>query len=148
LDVAKKIIWLGFAANIFAVAFFMLTLKLPYPVFFQSQEAFQVVLGFTPRLLFASLCAYLVGTNANAWVLVKIKEMTGARWLWMRTIGSTLVGESLDSFIFIAVAFYGVLPIAALPMMALSQAAFKTSYEIIATPLTYAVVNYFKKLEA
>lgn len=148
LEIARKIIWLGFLANLFAVAFFMLTLALPYPIFFEGQSAFQAVLGFTPRLLFASFCAYLIGTNANAWVLVKIKELTSSKWLWMRTIGSTLVGETLDSIVFMSLAFYGVVPTAALPGMILAQAVFKIGYEVLATPLTYAVIGYFKRLEA
>ena len=147
LEVTKKIIWLGFFANIFAVAFFSLTLILPFPSFFEGQGAFQTVLGFTPRLLLASFCAYLVGTNSNAWVLVQIKRMTKGRWLWMRTIGSTLVGESLDSAIFIMIAFFGIVPAIALPSMILAQAVFKTSYEILATPLTYVVIAWFKKAE-
>jgi uncharacterized integral membrane protein (TIGR00697 family) len=148
LEVARKIIWLGFIANLFAVIFFMLTIVLPYPVFFEGQSAYQVVLGFTPRLLFASFCAYLIGTNANAWVLVKMKQMTNGKWLWSRTIGSTLVGETLDSIVFMSLAFYGIVPTVALPGMILAQAVFKITYEILATPLTYAVIGYFKKLEA
>lgn len=147
LPVARRIIWLGFAANLFAVAFFALTLILAYPPFFDGQKAFEVVLGFTPRLLFASFCAYLVGTHANAWVLVAIKKITGVRFLWIRTIGSTLVGEGLDSLIFISLAFYGVIPTDQLPAMIFYQASFKTLYEIVATPLTYLVVNWFKQKE-
>lgn len=147
LSVARKIILVGFAANLFAVGFFLLTIGLPYPSFFQSQSAFQVVLGFTPRLLVASFCAYLAGTNANAWVLVTIKRFTGPRFLWIRTIGSTIVGESLDSAIFMTLAFLGSVPDTQLPWLIFYQAAFKTAYEIIATPFTYLVVNWFKRAE-
>ncbi len=147
LKVARKIIWLGFAANLYAVVFFILTLKLPFPPFFQGQEAFNVVLGFTPRLLVASFIAYLIGTNVNAWMLVMVKRLTGKRFLWMRTISSTIVGEGLDSLVFILIAFYGIVPAAGLPMMILGQAGFKICYEIIATPLTYLVVNWVKKIE-
>lgn len=147
LQVARRIIWLGFAANLFAVFFFTLTLVLAYPPFFDGQKAFEIVLGFTPRLLFASFCAYLVGTNANAWVLVKIKQVTGPRFLWVRTIGSTIIGEGLDSLIFISLAFYGIVPTDQLPMMIFYQASFKTLYEVLATPLTYVVVNWFKQKE-
>jgi len=147
LATARRIIVLGFIANLLAVAFFAITLWLPYPPFFEGQGAFQTVLGFTPRLLIASFCAYLVGTNANAWVLVVIKKATNERWLWMRTIGSTLIGESLDSAIFISLAFWGVFPSEVLPGMIIAQASFKIGYEILATPITYAVINYFKRLE-
>ncbi len=144
---ARKIIFLGFALNLYAVLFFYLTIKLAYPPFFQNQGAFEAVLGFTPRLLVASFVAYLVGTNANAWVLVQVKKITKAKYLWVRTISSTIVGEGLDSFIFITLAFYGIVPTGQIPIMALAQATFKTCYEIIATPLTYAVIGYVKKLE-
>lgn len=147
LSTARKVIWLGFAMNLYVVIFFYLTLKAPYPPFFTGQDAFQVVLGFTPRLLVASFIAYLVGTNANAWVLVQIKKLTGGKFLWMRTIGSTIVGEGLDSTIFILLAFYGILPNAALPPMILYQASFKTLYEAIATPLTYLAVKWVKQQE-
>jgi len=147
LATARKVIWLGFAANAFAVLFFMLTLSLPYPPYWVNQEAFQAVLGFTPRLLLASFIGYLIGTNVNAWVLVKIKALTSGRWLWMRTIGSTVVGESLDSFFFVMIAFYGLMPIEALYGMVVAQAVFKTLYEAAVTPVTYAVVTWFKQQE-
>jgi len=148
LATARRIILLGFAANLAAVAFFALTLALPAPGFWQGQEAFRTVLGFTPRLLLASLVGYLVGTNANAWVLVLIKRWTGGRWLWMRTIGSTIVGETLDSACFITIAFLGAVPWPVLPGMVLAQAAFKIAYEALATPLTYVAVSAVRRAEA
>ncbi len=148
LATARRVILLGFATNLAAVAFFALTLALPAPGFWAGQEAFRTVLGFTPRLLLASAVGYLVGTNANAWVLVAIKRRTGGRWLWVRTIGSTLVGETLDSACFITIAFLGIVPWQVLPGMVLAQAAFKTAYEALATPLTYAAVAAVKRAEA
>jgi hypothetical protein len=147
LATARKVIWLGFAANAFAVLFFMLTLSLPHPPYWVNQEAFQAVLGFTPRLLLASFVGYLIGTNANAWVLVRIKALTSGKWLWMRTIGSTIVGESLDSVCFVLIGFYGLMPIEALYGMVIAQAVFKTLYEAAVTPVTYMVVAWFKKEE-
>ncbi len=147
LAVAQRVIFLGFAANLLAVGFFALTLALPAPGFWEGQVAFETVLGFTPRLLLASFVGYLVGTNANAAVLVLIKKWTGGRWLWMRTIGSTIVGEGLDSACFITIAFWGVVPQAILPGMILAQASFKTAYEALATPLTYAVIGAVKRAE-
>jgi len=144
LAVARKVIWIGFFVNAIAVGFFLLTLVAAYPSFWANQDAFQIVLGFTPRLLIASFVGYLVGTNANAWVLVKIKNLTSGRWLWMRTIGSTIVGETLDSILFMSIAFWGTVPLAVLPGMILAQATFKTLYETLATPLTYAVVGWVK----
>jgi hypothetical protein len=120
---------------------------LPYPPFWQNQEAFAIVLGFTPRLLVASFLGYLVGTNANALVLTWVKSLTGPKHLWLRTTTSTIVGEGLDSLIFMSVAFYGIIPNEILPTMIASQWAFKSLYEFLATPLTYWVVNRVKRLE-
>ncbi len=147
LKTARRLIWLGFAANLCAVAFFELALLLPYPAFFAHQAAFETVLGFTPRLLAASFSAYLLGSHVNAWTLVTIKRLTHERWLWMRTIGSTIAGEGLDSLIFILLAFWGVVPAPALPAMILAQALFKILYEAAATPLTYWLVAWFKRRE-
>lgn len=147
LAIARRVIILGFALNLFAVLFFALTLVLPAPAFWQNQAAFETVLGFTPRLLVASFVGYLVGTNANAWVLVQVKKLTGSRWLWMRTISSTIVGETLDSALFITIAFLGVVLLATLPLMILAQSAFKTVYEALATPLTYAMVGAVRRIE-
>jgi len=147
LSVARKVIFLGFIMNLYAVIFFYLTIKAAYPPFFQGQDAFNVVLGFTPRLLVASFIAYLIGTNANAWVLVQVKKLTKTRFLWMRTITSTIVGEGLDSLVFILIAFYGILPNPALLPMVFFLSKLKTPYEIIATPLTYVVVGWVKKQE-
>lgn len=144
---ARKVIMLGFVANLIAVLFFLLTISAPFPGFWNGQEAFKTVLGFTPRLLLASFCGYLVGTNANAWVLVQLKRITKAKYLWIRTITSTIVGEGLDSIIFMTLAFYGVVPTPLLPGMILAQTAFKTLYEILATPITYLVIGYVKRLE-
>jgi uncharacterized integral membrane protein (TIGR00697 family) len=147
LSMARKVIWLGFAMNLYAVIFFFLTMKAAYPPFFEGQSSFEVVLGFTPRLLVASFIAYLIGTNANAWVLVQVKKLTKTKYLWMRTISSTIVGEGLDSLVFVTIAFYGVIPTAALLPMVFYQATFKTLYEVIATPLTYLVIGWVKRQE-
>jgi uncharacterized integral membrane protein (TIGR00697 family) len=147
LAVARRIIWLGFLANLIAVAAFWLTLRLPWPPFFEGQKAFEVVLGFTPRLLLASFLGYIVGTNANALVLVWMKKLTGPKLLWSRTIGSTIVGEGLDSLVFMSVAFWGIVPLAVLPGMIVVQWLFKTGYEVLVTPLTYVIVNKVKALE-
>lgn len=144
---ARTVIWFGFAANLFAVCFFLLTLALPAPGFWKGQAAFVTVLGFTPRLLAASFTAYLVGTHVNAWIMVWMRRLTGGRWLWTRTVGSTIVGESLDSTIFMTFAFYGVVPMVVLPGMILAQATFKIAYEAAATPLTYLVIGMVQKAE-
>lgn len=148
LEATRRVILLGFAANLFAVTFFYICLVLPAPTFWQNQAAFETVLGFTPRLLLASMLAYLAGTNANAWVMVQMKALTNSRWLWTRTIGSTIIGESIDSTIFMLVAFVGVVPFDALPSLIVSQAVFKTVYEVLATPITYLVIGWFKQAES
>jgi len=147
LRVARRVIWLGFGLNAFAVLFFFIALRLPSPGFWDGQASFEAVLGFAPRLLVASFVGYLVGTNVNAWVLVLIKRLTKSRYLWMRTIGSTICGEAVDSALFISIAFVGVIPSDQLPAMILWQATFKTVYEVLATPLTYFVVTQLKKRE-
>lgn len=148
IEATRRVILLGFAANLFAVTFFYICLVLPSPAFWQNQSAFETVLGFTPRLLLASMLAYLAGTNANAWIMVKMKALTRGRWLWTRTIGSTIIGESIDSTIFMLVAFVGVVPLDALPSLIISQAVFKTMYEVLATPITYLVIGWYKRAEA
>jgi queuosine precursor transporter len=112
-----------------------------------AQQAYSAILGFTPRLLLASFIAYLVGEFLNSYVLARLKVKTEGRFLWIRTISSTIVGEGADSTIFILIAFTGILPGNALTTTILSQWLFKVGYEILATPLTYWVVNKLKRLE-
>lgn len=144
---ARLIIWTGFGANLFMVLVFLLTLALPYPEFWHGQEAFQTVLGLTPRLLTASLVAYLVGEFFNSMVLSKLKVKTKGRLLWVRTIGSTIIGEGLDTILFITIAFAGTLPADALGGIILAQYLWKVAYEIVVTPFTYIVVNWVKRRE-
>ena len=143
---ARQAIMLGFAANLFAVAVFMLALALPPAPFWGGQNAFELVLGFTPRLLVASFVAYLVGTHANAWVLVRVKEAIGGR-LWVRTVSSTIIGESLDAAIFITLAFYGIVPTGVILHMIIAQAVTKILVEVILTPATYVAVGAVQKVE-
>src|SRR4051794_22403412 len=145
---ARQVIWLGFACNAVMVAAIWVAQQLPPAGFVPGQEgvqpAYERILGFTPRLLLASFCAYLVGEFANSFVLAKVKIATGGRWLWTRTIASTIVGQALDSLIFIAVAF-GWGP--ATPEIVLTQWLLKSAYEIVATPVTYAIVGLCKRVE-
>ncbi len=109
--------------------------------------AYEQILGYTPRLLFASFLAYLVGEFANAFVLAKMKIATRGRWLWSRLIGSTVVGQGLDSLVFIPLAFAGAIPLPALISAIVTQWALKVLYEAAATPLTYGVVSFLKRRE-
>ncbi len=144
---ARRVIWMGFAANLFAVATFVVVGALPEAGFWEAQEAYDTILGATPRILAASLLAYLVGEFANAYVLARLKIATEGRFLWLRTISSTVVGQSLDSAIFIVVAFSGIWPAKALLTAIVVQAAAKIAYEALATPLTYLVVHWLKRAE-
>jgi hypothetical protein len=144
---ARLVIWLGFVCNLVAVIAIWLGGLLPPASFWDGQAAYERILGYTPRLLAASFLAYLAGEFANAFVLAKMKIATEGRWLWARTIGSTLVGQGLDSLVFISLAFLGTIPLAGLASAIVAQWLAKSLYEAVATPLTYAVVNFLKRQE-
>jgi len=144
---ARRVIWLGFLCNAVTVGAIWLGQVLPPAPFWDGQAAYERILGYTPRLLLASFLAYLVGEFANAYVLAKMKIATRGRWLWLRTIASTLVGQGLDSFVFITAAFAGTLPGTALAAAVIVQWLAKSAYEAAATPLTYLVVNGLKRRE-
>jgi uncharacterized integral membrane protein (TIGR00697 family) len=143
---ARRVIWLGFVCNLIFVFFVWVGLKLPPAPFWQKQQAYQSILGYAPRLLAASICGYIVGEFANSFVLSKMKILTRGRWLWSRTISSTIVGEGLDTAIFITLAYIGTSDF--IPLMILYHWLMKTFIEAAATPLTYLVVNYLKRKEA
>ena len=148
---ARRVIWLGFCCNLIFVGFIVAAGALPgAPGAWDStaQAAYQRVLGFAPRLLAASFAAYVAGEFLNAFIMARLKVATHGRWLWTRTIGSTLAGQGIDSAIFISGAFLGVLPGNILVRTILYQWAFKTVYEILATPVTYAVVTFLKRRES
>lgn len=144
---ARRVIWLGFMCNSLAVLGFWLGGLLPPAAFWQGQEAYQTILGSTPRILAASFAAYLVGEFTNSIVLSRLKIVTRGRWLWMRTIGSTIVGEGVDSVVFATGALAGTLPNHVLLDVLLTQWIAKVLYEAAATPLTYAVVAWVKRHE-
>ena len=153
---ARRVIWTGFFCNLLAVFAIWIGSILPAASFWSAgsfstpetaQQAYAAILGFTPRLLVASFIAYLVGEFLNSYVLAKLKLTTKGRFLWIRTIGSTIIGEGADSAIFISIAFWSILPGSALITTIFSQWLFKVAYETVATPLTYLVVNFLKKKE-
>jgi uncharacterized integral membrane protein (TIGR00697 family) len=144
---ARLVIWLGFACNLLAVLAIWLGQVLPAASFWGGQSAYVQILGYTPRLLIASFIAYLIGEFANSFVLARMKIATGGRWLWTRTIGSTLVGEGLDSLFFITIAFIGTIPTGGLFSAILAQWLVKSAFEALATPLTYGMVNFLKRRE-
>jgi hypothetical protein len=144
---ARRVIWLGFFCNFIVVVTIWIGQLLPPSSFWDGQKAYERILGYTPRLLAASFLAYLVGEFANSFVLAKMKIATKGRWLWTRTIGSTLVGEGLDSLMFMILAFAGTIPMVALLSAVLTQWFLKSAYEAAATPLTYIAVNFLKRKE-
>jgi len=144
---ARLVIWTGFFCNLLMVGVFYLVLALPSPEFFTGASAFALVLGMAPRIVLASLLAYWVGEFVNAMVLSRLKVFTRGRFLWLRTISSTLAGQALDTIIFISVSFWGTMPNQVLAQMILYQYLFKVTYEIAATPVTYAVTGWLKARE-
>lgn len=143
----RRVIWLGFAANALMVAAIQTGGAIPAAPFWGHQAAWEAILGQAPRLLAASFAAYLAGEFANAYVLARVKVLTRGRWLWARTIGSTVVGQGLDSLVFIGLAFGGSVPGPALAGMIAGQWTAKVAYEVLATPLTYAAVGWLKARE-
>lgn len=143
----RKVIWLGFLCNLVVVTAVWLGQILPAASFWDGQQAYERILGYTPRLLAASFLAYLIGEFTNSIVLARMKIATRGRWLWMRTIGSTLVGQGLDSLVFITLAFAGTMPAAALAKIVITQWLVKACYEALVTPLTYVAVNFLKRKE-
>ena len=144
---SRLVIWLGVIANLVMSLYFFLILKTPVPVFFDGGDAYARVLGFTPLVVIASILGYFAGEFANSSTLSILKKVTKGKHLWMRTIGSTIAGEFVDTLIFITIAFAGILPTGALISMLIAQYIFKTLYEILATPLTYLIVGKVKKIE-
>jgi queuosine precursor transporter len=142
---ARRVIWLGFACNLIFVFFAWIGQLLPAASFWGEQEAYKSILGYTPRLLAASFCGYLVGEFANSFVLSRMKILTAGKWLWSRTIGSTIIGEGLDTAIFITLAFIGTPSFA--PVMILNHWGAKVLIEVIFTPVTYVIVNWLKQKE-
>ena len=144
---ARRVIWLGFACNLLTVAAIWGGQALPAASFWQAQAAYESILGMVPRILAASFVAYLIGEFANAYVLARMKVATEGRWLWARTIGSTIIGQGLDSAIFITVAFAGIWPTHIMAAAVVTQWLVKVAYEALATPLTYLVVGALKRRE-
>lgn len=144
----RRVVWAGFAALAFASVMAAVVVRLPPSASsLATQAAVETVFGNTPRIVVASVSAFLCGTFVNSYVLAKMKIFTGGRWLWTRIVGSTLCGELVDSTIFYFVAFYGRMPAGRLIALMCTQYALKSGWEIIAAPATYRVVAFLKKAE-
>lgn len=144
---ARRVIWLGFICNAIAVGVYQLAMVMPAESTWEAQGAYETIFGATPRLLLASMSAYLIGSFINAYVLARMKVLTNGRWLWTRTIGSTIFGQGLDTVVFVLIAFGGVFTGGVLWAMVYTNWLVKIGFEVLATPITYKVVNTFKKRE-
>jgi len=146
---ARRVIWAGFAGLAFASFMASVVVALPPAPFWHHQAAYEVAFGTTWRIAGASMLAYFCGEFANSFVLAKMKLMTEGRWLWTRTIGSTLVGEAVDSALFYPLAFYGagIMPDEMLPAVMAAQFLGKVGVEVLLTPLTYKIVGALKRAE-
>ena len=146
---SRRVIWAGFAGLIFAAFMSYVVVVLPPAPDWPHQAAYELIFGNTPRVVIASLIAFCAGEFTNSFVLARMKVITEGRWLWMRTIGSTICGEGVDSIIFYPLAFYGadgwtldlVLKVLA------TNYTLKVLWEVLATPLTYRIVNFLKRRE-
>jgi queuosine precursor transporter len=146
---ARRVIWAGFAGLAFASFMASVVVALPPAPFWENQKAYEIAFGGTWRIALASMIAYCCGEFANSFVLAKMKILTAGRHLWSRTIGSTIVGEAVDSSLFYPLAFYnsGIIPNDKLPMVMLAQFCLKVGVEVVFTPVTYKVVSFLKRAE-
>jgi uncharacterized integral membrane protein (TIGR00697 family) len=144
---SRGVIWLGFAMMFLMSAILIIVGKLPAAPDWNNQASYDAILGLTPRIVLASLVAYFCGGFANSFILAKMKVWTAGKHLWARTIGSSVVGELVDSSLFILIAFLGVFPNSLILTLIVSNYLFKTAVEVIFTPITYAVIGFLKKRE-
>ena len=146
---ARRVIWTGFAAMLFASLMAFVVVSLPPAAGWNNQAAYEIAFGSTWRIVAASLVAYCVGEFVNSFLLAKLKLLTEGRHLWMRTIGSTVFGEGVDSLLFYPLAFWnsGLIPNELIPSLMLSQWIAKTAVEVLFTPLTYKIVGFLKRAE-
>lgn len=144
---SRRVIWFGFFMALLMSVVFMVVGALPSAPGWNNQNAYDLILGLTPRIVVASLFAYSAGEFSNSYILAKMKIWTKGKMLWSRTIGSTLVGEFVDSILFVLIAFWGILPGSLIVTLIISNYLFKTGIEILFTPITYKVVSFLKKKE-
>lgn len=142
-----KVFLLGFICNIFMVITFMIINILPIPETLQTAEAFKTVLSYTPRVLIGSLTGFLLGNIVNSALMILFKKLTKQRFLWIRTILSTIVGEIIDTFCFIFIAFVGILPLKTMLLSVFITSLVKIVYEIIFTPIVYLIIHKNKLKE-
>lgn len=144
---SRKAIWTGFLASGLLALLGLFAVALPPAPGFQNQEAFKTIFGIVPRVIASSLIAYWAGEFANSFTLAKLKILTGGKHLWTRTVGSTVVGQGIDTVLVITLLFAGTEPVDRIVRLIISGYLFKVVYEVLATPLTYKVVNFLKRAE-
>jgi len=144
---ARLIIWAGFAMNLLMVLFFSLSIALPSAIFWTDQSTYAKILGSAPRIVFASITSYLVGSFLNAFIMSRMKILSKGKNFGFRAIISTMVGETADSLLFISLAFAGSFPFRSIIIMIATQALLKTVYEILILPFTALVVKWVKRKE-
>jgi uncharacterized integral membrane protein (TIGR00697 family) len=144
---SRRAIWIGFFASGLMALMGLVTVHIPPAPDWPNQHAFEVVFNFVPRMVAASLVAFWCGEFANSYTLAKMKLLTDGRWLWTRTVGSTVVGQAVDSTIVMFLAFGGTQSVRTILILIVSGYLGKVLYEVVATPLTYAVVNFLKRSE-
>ncbi|MDG1859728.1 MAG: queuosine precursor transporter [Emcibacteraceae bacterium] len=144
---ARKVIWAGFVGVIFASIMSFIIVKLPPAAGWEGQEAYTMIFGQVPRIVFASLIAFFTGEMINAYVMARMKVWTKGKHLWSRTIGSTIVGQGMDSMIFYPIAFYGIWSNDVLLIVMFSNFLIKVTWEALLTPVTYKMVNMLKRAE-
>lgn len=144
---SRRAIWLAFGMSALAAGTFWLVQEAPPADDWHNQAAFEAVLGFVPRIVLASLCGFLVGQLLNSWVLVRIKARTLESWLWVRLLGSTVVGEIADTIVFCTIAFYGVITGWAFANYVITGYFYKVAVEALVLPITYRVIAVVKRHE-
>lgn len=144
---ARKVVWAGFGALVFASLMSWVVLNLPPAEGWPNQKAHEIVFGTTPRIVFASIFAYWVGEFSNSYVLAKMKIWTKGKFLFVRTIGSTIIGTGIDSAIFYPVAFFGVWTTEQVISVMIGNYVLKVLWETVATPFTYKIVGFLKRIE-
>ena len=144
---SRRVIWVGFGCAALMALVLAVVGALPPAGGWENQEAYQAILGTTPRIVLASLIAYFAGEFSNSYTLAKMKVLTHGRWLWTRTIGSTLVGEGVDTVLFVTIAFAGTLPWPLFWSIIVSNYLFKVGLEAVMTPVTYRITNFLKREE-
>jgi hypothetical protein len=144
---SRRVIWTGFFSALLMSLVLYIVQILPPAAGWPNQETYESLIGFIPRIVMASLVAYFAGEFSNSYLLSRLKIKTKGRFLWLRTIGSTLIGEGIDTMLFCLIAFYGSMPNSLLVTIIISNYIFKCSVEVLFTPLTYVFINFLKKRE-